>query len=230
MQEASEASPSGLMSVFLNKSSQLNLAMVAARKWSSEKLRLPADRVECSVANYLFSKCKVIGGNQESLDFIELNHKEFKIDRVKRLPVSGAFHTRLMQPAQAQLAEILKATDIKEPLIKCYSNYNAQPYERADKIRKLLVWQLSNPVRWEQTLNDLCYDDNLPLSDVLEPAKPAVEEPAASPDADNSKARRLQTQNRIYPDIYECGPASQTGPILKAINFKAYRHYKHIEV
>ena len=164
MQEASEASPSGLMSVFLNRQSQLNLAMVAARKWSTEKLKLPADQVECSIANYLFSKCKVVGGNRDSLDFIELNYKEFKIDRVKRLPVSGAFHTRLMKSSEAKLNEILKATEINPPLIKCYSNYDAKPYSSPDKIRKLLVRQVSHPVKWEQILNELYYDENLPLS------------------------------------------------------------------
>ena len=232
MQEASESAPSGLMSVFLNKQSRLNLAMVAARRWSTEKLKLPADQVECSIANYLFSKCKVIGGNKESLDFIELNHKEFNIDRVKRLPVSGAFHTRLMRPSEAKLAEILKITEIKQPLIKCYSNYDAQPYQSPDKIRKLLVRQVSNPVKWEQTLNELYYDHNLPLSQVLESTKAeAVAESASSPpEAPESKRVQSQTKDRIYPDIYECGPASQSGPILKAINFKAFSYYKHIEV
>ena len=229
MQEASESSPSGLMSVFLNKHSQLNLAMVAARKWSAEKLKLPADQVECSIANYLFSKCKVIGGNKDSLDFIELNHKEFKIDRVTRLSVSGAFHTRLMKPAGATLSEILMATEIKPPLIKCYANYDAQPYQSADQVRKRLVRQVYSPVKWEQTLNELYYDRNLPLSDVLKPKTDAEPDPAVNAE-EPDEVKPRQSQDRVYPDVYECGPASQSGPILKAINFKAFSYYKHVEV
>lgn len=64
MQMASEATPSGLMSVFIEHNSELSLAMKAAREWCEKKLKLPPP-VFCSVANYLYPDCKVIGGNIE---------------------------------------------------------------------------------------------------------------------------------------------------------------------
>ena len=94
MQEASEQVPSGLMSVFLGRQSRLNLAMLAARKWCQDKLRMDG-QVECEIANFLNAGCKVIGGNKEALDFIALNYKEFQINKVKRLPVRYRNNTKL---------------------------------------------------------------------------------------------------------------------------------------
>ena len=45
---------------------------------------------------------------------------------------------------------------------------------------------------------------------------------------DKGPKKKLQLEDRIYPDIYECGPACHTGSILKTLNYKAYRNYKHI--
>ena len=58
MQTASELVPSGLMTVFLSRESKLSLAMLAAKKWCLEKLKLE-EPVVCQVSNYLNSKCKV---------------------------------------------------------------------------------------------------------------------------------------------------------------------------
>lgn len=65
MQEASDAVPSGLMTVFLSHQSKLKSAMVAARQYCKERVGI--DEPVCSVANYLFCDAKVIGGNMEVL-------------------------------------------------------------------------------------------------------------------------------------------------------------------
>ena len=241
MQNASESVPSGLLVTFLNKNSDINLAMMAARKWCVEKLRLPKENVECSIANYLMAKCKVIGGNKEALDFIQLNHKEFKIDKVKPLPVSGAFHTKLMKPAEHELASILKITEIREPTIKYYSNYDGKVHTSPVEIRKLLLKQMSSPVRWEQTLNDMYYDHNLPLAQddtssdsttllVKRESLGKESDTEGGEEEKRSQMTKKQTPDRIYPDIYECGAGAQSGPILNFINYKAYKFYKHINV
>jgi hypothetical protein len=233
MQEASEKVPSSLMSVFVGKQSELNQAMLAARKWCTQQFKI--EEPVCEIANYLFSGCKVIGGNKEALDFIELNYKEFKLMRVKRLPVSGAFHTKLMEPAKQALEKELKIIDIKRPLIDFYSNYEGGKLSNPYKIRFNLIRQVYNPVKWEQILNVMYYDENLPLekdenssnelnnNNLIAPELKGEEE-------SEKKLKKLQSKYRIYPEIYECGPASQTGPILKSINKKAFQFYKHIEV
>jgi [acyl-carrier-protein] S-malonyltransferase len=214
MQKASEQTPSGLMTAILNRKSNLNLAMLAARKWCKEKLNLN-EPIECQIANYLSAQIRVIGGNKQALDFIETNYKEFDIVKLKRLPVSGAFHTKLMKPAEQDLKNVLKDVYIKKPLIHYYSNYDSELVSNSEKIRRNLIKQVSNPVRWEQILNKFFYDENLPT---LEDENNNTDQPTSP----------KQSQDRIYPDIYECGPGSQTGPILKIINRKAFQFYKHI--
>ena len=216
MQKASESLPSGLMTVFLGRQSKLNMAMLASRKWCKDKLKLD-EPIECEISNYLNSQCKVVGGNKEALDFLELNHKEFAINKVKRLSVSGAFHTSLMKSVEADLKTVLKNTEIKKPLIKFHCNFNSKSLVAPEKIRYFLTKQVAHPVKWEQTLNELFYNDNLPTD----------QEPDQDQDPDK---KPLQLGDRVYPDIYECGPASHTGPILKTLNYKAYRYYKHIGV
>lgn len=220
MQKASESVSSGLMSVFLSRQSKLNLAMLGARKWCKEKLKLD-DPIECEIANYLFSQCKVIGGNTEALDFIETNYKEFNINRIKRLPVSGAFHTSLMKQAEQDVKNELENIIVKKPIINLYSNYDASLCMNPKKIKFNLVRQISNPVKWEQILNEFYFDENLPLDSAK--TKPVE-------DSSDKIDKKAQSKMRVYPDIYECGPASQTGPILKAINFKAHQFYKHVDV
>lgn len=229
MQKASEAVSSGMASVFISRESQLKLAMVAARKWCSQKLKLDVP-VECEVANYLYSQCRVIGGNTEALDFIELNRDEFKLKRIKRLAVSGAFHTSLMRSAENEIRKAVENTRFSPPMIRFYSNYDAELCMTQGKIRSNLIRQVSNPVKWEQILNTFYLDKNLPVD---ENNKSTTDSPKNQKEGDEKtdvKSSEKQSKDRIYPDIYECGPASQTGPILKVINRKAHQFYKHIEV
>lgn len=225
MQKASEALPSGLMTVFLNRQSKLNTAMLAARKWCKEKLKLDC-QIECEIANYLNAQCKVIGGNNEALDFIQLNQKEFNLLKVKRLAVSGAFHTSLMKSAEADLKNILNGVTIKKPLVRFYSNFDSKCVYSPEKIKFNLIKQIANPVKWEQTLNEFYYSENLPIDSTNSTNSDAGIDKIVNDDT----KKKLQLEDRVYPDIYECGPGSHTGPILKTLNYKAYRHYKYIGV
>jgi acyl transferase domain-containing protein len=228
MQKASEAVPSGLMTVFLGRDSKLNSAMLGGRKWCSEQLKL-AEPIECQIANYLNAQCRVIGGNKEALDFIEKNYQEFSIRRVKRLPLSGAFHTPLMYPAESQLKAIINSTSMEKPIIRFYSNFDAITHSNVRKIKYNLIKQISYPVKWEQILNEFYYDRNLPFEMQPQPKlKKAADEEAVAK-KEHMQARE-QTPDRLYPDIYECGPAGQTGPILREINRRAYTFYHHVEV
>lgn len=71
------------------------------------------------------------------------------------LPVSGAFHTRLMEPALEPLAQALKAVDVRKPLVSVHSNVDGNRYMHPRHIRKLLVQQVVSPVKWEQTMHAL---------------------------------------------------------------------------
>ena len=75
-----------------------------------------------------------------------------------KLPVSGAFHSPLMGDAKAGLAEALESLTITTPECPIYLNVTADPTTDPDAIRGALLDQLTSPVRWSQTLNNMSRD------------------------------------------------------------------------
>lgn len=115
MQIASDKHPGGMLTVFYGPDSDLSGACAKAKEWCLEK---GVENPECVISNYLFPHCKTVAGSFEALNFIEINAKQYKIRKVKRLPVSGAFHTNLMSSAVEPFAMALKKIFIEKPLIK----------------------------------------------------------------------------------------------------------------
>jgi [acyl-carrier-protein] S-malonyltransferase len=72
------------------------------------------------------------------------------------LPVGGAFHSPLMEPARAELAKAIEATPFRKPNCPVYQNVNALPETDPENIRKNLIAQLTAPVRWTQTIQNMC--------------------------------------------------------------------------
>ncbi|XP_067933565.1 malonyl-CoA-acyl carrier protein transacylase, mitochondrial-like [Watersipora subatra] len=151
MQEEAEATDSALMTVFLSHSSKLNYAMKSAIEYC--KVRKQIEHPVCEIANYLFPDVKVIGGNTEALAFIKTNLKEFGLKRVKFLPVSGAFHTRLMRPAAIRFKDKLLQTEFKRPVVPVHSNVHSGADTDLRSIKKHLISQIYSPVKWEQIMH-----------------------------------------------------------------------------
>lgn len=107
------------------------------------------------IAVYLYTQGKVIAGNEEALRYIEKNGESMGLRRMKRLPVSGAFHTELMEPALKPFMKALATVRIEEPRIEVYSNAKAQPYNSTREIKKFLPKQMVTPVKWEQILHKI---------------------------------------------------------------------------
>jgi len=78
--------------------------------------------------------------------------KEKGAKLVKELVVSGAFHSPLMQSVKDKLKDALDKTQIKDAKIPLYANVTAKPVQKADEIRKLLLEQVTSPVRWEESV------------------------------------------------------------------------------
>jgi [acyl-carrier-protein] S-malonyltransferase len=74
---------------------------------------------------------------------------------VKRLPVNGAFHTPLMQPAIDPFKAALRKVQVQDPLVYVHSNTDGKYYRDASHIRRQLPSQIVKPVKWEQTLHNL---------------------------------------------------------------------------
>uniref|UniRef100_A0A8C8T1F0 Malonyl-CoA-acyl carrier protein transacylase, mitochondrial n=1 Tax=Pelusios castaneus TaxID=367368 RepID=A0A8C8T1F0_9SAUR len=150
MQKASETVPSGMLSVIGQHKSNYNFACLEALEHCKS---LGIHDPVCAVSNYLFPDCRVIAGHMQALEFLQENSKKYHFKRTKMLPVSGAFHTRLMEPAKEPLAEILKSVEIQKPFMCVYSNVDSKIYMHPKHIKRLLVKQLVLPVKWEQTMH-----------------------------------------------------------------------------
>lgn len=74
------------------------------------------------------------------------------------LPVGGAFHSPCMEPARVELEAAIKATNFKTPICPVYQNVNAKPVSDPIEIQKNLIAQLTAPVRWTQTVQNMVAD------------------------------------------------------------------------
>ena len=99
----------------------------------------------------------VISGAMFGVHEVMRRAKESGVRIAKELTVSGAFHSPLMQYAADGLKEALQSTEITEPSIPVFSNVTAEPVKDIDDIRRLLVEQLTAPVRWEESVKNM-YD------------------------------------------------------------------------
>ncbi|XP_018408939.1 PREDICTED: malonyl-CoA-acyl carrier protein transacylase, mitochondrial [Nanorana parkeri] len=150
MQKASDAVPSGMLSVVGKWQTKYSTACAEAQ---DHCLNLGIKDPVCEVANYLFPNCRVIAGHMEAIQFLQDNSRKYNFSRTKLLPVSGAFHTRLMEPAVEPLAEALKGLTFMKPLVNVYCNVDGRRYKQGPAIAPLLTKQLVSPVRWEQIMH-----------------------------------------------------------------------------
>ncbi|XP_056373378.1 malonyl-CoA-acyl carrier protein transacylase, mitochondrial isoform X2 [Hyla sarda] len=115
MQRASDAVPSGMLSVVGTSKTKYHLACAEAEEHCKT---LGIAEPVCRVANILFPNGRVIAGHMEAVQFLQNNSKKFSLARTKLLPVSGAFHTPLMESAVEPLRNVLKTLNFKQPLIE----------------------------------------------------------------------------------------------------------------
>ncbi len=100
----------------------------------------------------------VISGDRDAVERAMALAAERGAKRVVTLPVSGAFHSPLMEHARDGLAEGLRAVELRTPSCPVYLNVTAAPTTDPDEIRRRLLEQLTAPVRWSQTLRRMRAD------------------------------------------------------------------------
>lgn len=110
---------------------------------------------EVIAANYNCPGQLVISGYVEAVEKAVALAKENGARMAMLLPVSGAFHSSLMQPALDGLRDQLENLEIKTPNCPIYSNYTGESTTDPEEIRSNLLNQLLNPVRWTQTLTNM---------------------------------------------------------------------------
>ncbi|MDE6463729.1 MAG: ACP S-malonyltransferase [Muribaculaceae bacterium] len=155
------------------------LRLVAARANAMQKaceltdstmaavLALPDEKVEeiCSgidgvvvCANYNCPGQLVISGETPAIDAACEALKAAGAKRALKLKVGGAFHSPCMEPARAELASAIEATEIHEPVCPVFQNVDALPHTDPAEIKANLVAQLTAPVRWTQTVRNMIAD------------------------------------------------------------------------
>ncbi len=109
-------------------------------------------------ANYNCPGQLVISGSHRGIELAIEQMKAAGAKRALPLPVGGAFHSPLMEPAREELAEAIDKTIFHQPVCAVYQNVNASPSKDVSSIKVNLIAQLTAPVRWTQSVQKMVED------------------------------------------------------------------------
>lgn len=145
MQEACDANPSSMAAI-------LGLA--------DEKVEEICSQIDGIVvpANYNCPGQLVISGETSAVEMACEKMKEAGAKRALMLPVNGAFHSPLMQPAQEKLAAAIENTKFRNATIPVYQNITTTGVSDPEEIKKNLIKQLTGPVKWTQSVQNMIKD------------------------------------------------------------------------
>ncbi len=157
----------------MQKACEMNPSTMAAI------LGLPDEKVEeiCSLvqedteevvvpANYNCPGQIVISGSIKGVEIACVRLKEAGAKRALILPVGGAFHSPLMEPARKELQKAIEKTTFYQPSCHIYQNVVAKAVFNQDEIKKNLVEQLTGPVKWTQTIQAMITDGATKFTEV----------------------------------------------------------------
>jgi len=109
-------------------------------------------------ANYNCPGQLVISGSNRGIEIACEKMKEAGAKRALPLPVGGAFHSPIMEPAREELEKAIQSTPFNDPICPVYQNVNAKPSTDVEIIKINLIAQLTAPVRWAQTIQNMVTD------------------------------------------------------------------------
>ncbi|MEF9479839.1 ACP S-malonyltransferase [Chryseobacterium sp. 1B4] len=109
-------------------------------------------------ANYNCPGQLVISGETPAVEEACIKLKEAGAKRALLLPVNGAFHSPLMQPAQERLAAAIEKTKFRKATIPVYQNITTTAVTNPDEIKQNLIDQLTGPVKWTQSVQNMIKD------------------------------------------------------------------------
>lgn len=130
-------------------------AMAALIGGEEEQVRALAAAADVDIANLNAPGQIVLSGTVKGIDTAVAKAKEFGIRRAIKLNVAGAYHSRLMQSAQDQLAAELAPLSLGKPIIPVVCNFAATPVAEACEIRSMLEKQVTGTVRWTASIQAL---------------------------------------------------------------------------
>jgi [acyl-carrier-protein] S-malonyltransferase len=127
-------------------------AMAAVIGLGYDAVQMIADDAGCFVGNSNSPAQIVLSGSNDTVAKACDLAKERGAKRAIMLPVSGAFHSPLMQSAADKMAEVIAKARFAEPAIPVVSNLTARPYTSVDEIKSLLVEQITHTVKWQESV------------------------------------------------------------------------------
>lgn len=148
MQKACETNPS-TMAAILNLDDNI-IEHICEEITNSGEIVVPA--------NYNSQGQLVISGTIKGINSACEKLKAAGAKRALILPVGGAFHSPLMEPARIQLEAAIQATNFNQPICPVYQNVTANAVSNPSEIQKNLIAQLTAPVRWTQTIRQMIAD------------------------------------------------------------------------
>ncbi len=153
MQKACEAEPSTMAAII-----GLEDAIVERLCSEIDEIVVPA--------NYNCPGQIVISGSLKGIDLAVEKLKEAGAKRAMKLMVGGAFHSPLMEPARAELADAIDKTSFAPPVCPVYQNVTAEPVTDPATIKQNLVDQLTAPVRWTQIVINMTENGAVSFTEV----------------------------------------------------------------
>jgi [acyl-carrier-protein] S-malonyltransferase len=117
-------------------------------------------------ANYNCPGQLVISGEIEAINQACEKLKEAGARRALVLPVGGAFHSPLMQPAREELADAIEKTTFSKPICPVYQNVTTTAVTDTEEIKKNLIAQLTAPVKWTQSVRQMIADGAMEFIEV----------------------------------------------------------------
>ena len=117
-------------------------------------------------ANYNCPGQIVISGSNKGIEDACILMKEAGAKRALVLPVGGAFHSSLMQPAKLELSIAIEATNFNLSICPVYQNVVAKAVTAPEEIKRNLIQQLTGPVRWTQTIQSMITDGAIHFTEV----------------------------------------------------------------
>ena len=146
MQEACEINPSTMAAILGLEDGQV------------EEICANVDGEVVVAANYNCPGQLVISGSNKGIEIACEMAKEAGAKRALPLPVGGAFHSPLMEPAREKLEKAIEATTFNAPVCPIYQNVSTKGETDVDTIKKNLIAQLTAPVKWTQSVQNMVAD------------------------------------------------------------------------
>ena len=155
------------MKLIDKRATEMNNAAVATKRAMSAIIGMSKDAIldviskidgVVSVANYNSPAQIVITGEADAVEKANASLKEAGAKRVVPLPVSGGFHSKLMEQASVKFSEILDDCDIKDAGIPVFTNVDAEPTTSAIRFKAKMTAQIYSSVMWTQTVEKMAAD------------------------------------------------------------------------